>query len=164
MFAFCSFSLSLTFVLRYAGFCYTNVVFRLSLCLLGLKLSLYLVRILYFVVVWILIRLQQSNQVHSTTCQDLLSCKYQIPSNFPCCNLQNMNMLIQWFFLYSTILCEMWLWIRVITKFPYSEQSYKGKVKTHNNIIRQNQSTWKESLRHDGQQLHQFQQNNHLWS
>jgi hypothetical protein len=34
------------------------------------------------------------------------------------------------------------LWrIRVITKLPNSEQSYKGKVKTHNYINRQNQST-----------------------
>ena len=31
--------------------------------------------------------------------------------------------------------------IRVITKLPDSEQSYKGKVKTHNYINRQNQST-----------------------
>ena len=31
--------------------------------------------------------------------------------------------------------------IRVITKLPNSEQSYKGKVKTHNYISRQNQST-----------------------
>ena len=31
--------------------------------------------------------------------------------------------------------------IRVITKFPNSEQSYKGKVKTHKYINRQNQST-----------------------
>jgi hypothetical protein len=31
--------------------------------------------------------------------------------------------------------------IRVITKLPISEQSYKGKVKTHNYINRQNQST-----------------------
>ena len=31
--------------------------------------------------------------------------------------------------------------IRVITKLPSSEQSYKGKVKTHNYINRQNQST-----------------------
>jgi hypothetical protein len=30
-------------------------------------------------------------------------------------------------------------WIRVITKLPNSEQSYKGKVKTHNYINRQNQ-------------------------
>jgi hypothetical protein len=30
---------------------------------------------------------------------------------------------------------------RVITKLPNSEQSYKGKVKTHKNINRQNQST-----------------------
>jgi hypothetical protein len=32
-------------------------------------------------------------------------------------------------------------WVRVITKLPNSEQSYKGKVKTHNYINRQNQST-----------------------
>ena len=31
--------------------------------------------------------------------------------------------------------------IRIITKLPNSEQSYKGKVKTHNYINRQNQST-----------------------
>jgi hypothetical protein len=31
--------------------------------------------------------------------------------------------------------------IRVITKLPNSEQSYKGKVKTHNYINRQKQST-----------------------
>ena len=31
--------------------------------------------------------------------------------------------------------------IRVITKLPNSEQSYKGNVKTHNYINRQNQST-----------------------
>jgi hypothetical protein len=32
--------------------------------------------------------------------------------------------------------------IRVITKLPNSEQSYKGKVKIHNYINRQNQSTF----------------------
>ena len=31
--------------------------------------------------------------------------------------------------------------IRVITKLPNSEQSYKGKLKTHKYINRQNQST-----------------------
>ena len=31
--------------------------------------------------------------------------------------------------------------IKVITKLPNSEQSYKGKVKTNNYINRQNQST-----------------------
>ena len=34
-----------------------------------------------------------------------------------------------------------YLKIRVITKLPNSEQSYKEKVKTHNYISRQNQST-----------------------
>ena len=38
---------------------------------------------------------------------------------------------------YLTITSE----IRVITKLPNSEQSYKGKVKTHNYINRQNRST-----------------------
>ena len=33
------------------------------------------------------------------------------------------------------------LQIRVITKLPNTEQSYKGKVKTHKYINRQNQST-----------------------
>jgi hypothetical protein len=33
------------------------------------------------------------------------------------------------------------LYVRVITKLPNSEQSYKGKVKTHNYINRQYQST-----------------------
>jgi hypothetical protein len=31
--------------------------------------------------------------------------------------------------------------IRIITKLPNSEQSYKGKVKTHKYINRKNQST-----------------------
>jgi hypothetical protein len=39
--------------------------------------------------------------------------------------------------------------IRVITKLPNSEQSYKGKAKTHNYTNRQNQSTtgklWKRN-------------------
>jgi hypothetical protein len=38
-------------------------------------------------------------------------------------------------------LSETLMLIRVITKLPNSEQSYKGKVKTHNYINRQNQST-----------------------
>ena len=33
------------------------------------------------------------------------------------------------------------MYIKVITKLPNSEQSYKGKVQTHNYINRQNQST-----------------------
>ena len=36
--------------------------------------------------------------------------------------------------------------IRVITKLPNSEQSYKGKVKTHKYINRQNQSTTGKQL------------------
>jgi hypothetical protein len=36
---------------------------------------------------------------------------------------------------------EIHMTIRVITKLPNSEQSYKGKLKTHNYINRKNQST-----------------------
>ena len=104
-----SLSLFLIFVLQYVGSGYTNVVFRLSLYLLGLKLSLYLVRILYFVVICFLIRLHQSNQVHSTTWQVLLNCTYQILSILPCCSLQNMN-IVNDTFLYLASLCEVWLW------------------------------------------------------
>ena len=63
-------------------------------------MSLYLVRIQYFAGFCTGIRLHQSNQAHSTTCQALLICKYQIPPIFPCCNLQNMNMFIQLSFFY----------------------------------------------------------------
>ena len=49
------------------------------------------------------------------------------------------------FLCHLNILC----YIKVITKLPNSEQSYKGKVKTHNYINRQNQSTtgklWKRN-------------------
>jgi hypothetical protein len=39
-------------------------------------------------------------------------------------------------------ICELKCYkIKVITKLPNSEQSYKGKVQTHNYINRQNQST-----------------------
>jgi hypothetical protein len=41
----------------------------------------------------------------------------------------------------STIDVSIFIQIKVITKLPNSEQSYKGKVKTHNYINRQNQST-----------------------
>ena len=43
---------------------------------------------------------------------------------------------------FTSIHLSLWIrQIRVITKLPNSEQSYKGKVKTHNYINRQNQST-----------------------
>jgi hypothetical protein len=96
----------LTFVLRYVGSGYIDVVIRLSLCLFGLKLSLYLVCILYFVVIWILIRLHQSKKAHSTTWEALLLCKYQINQIFPWCNLQN-NMFSQWsFFIFSNSMLD----------------------------------------------------------
>ena len=43
--------------------------------------------------------------------------------------------------LQGAILIRKKLYIKVITKLPNSEQSYKGKVQTHNYINRQNQST-----------------------
>ena len=54
---------------------------------------------------------------------------------------------LQWKVIHSIIYTEERLQkmnkssIKVITKLPNSEQSYKGKVKTHNYINRQNQST-----------------------
>jgi hypothetical protein len=76
------FFLFLTILLWYVGSGYTNIIFQLSVCLLGLKMSLYLVRILYFVVICIPITLHQSNQAHSAIWQDSLLCKYQIHSIF----------------------------------------------------------------------------------
>jgi len=127
------FFLVLIFVLRYVGSGYTNVIFRLSLYLLCLKLSLYLVRILYFVVVWLITRLHQSKQAYSTTCKALLLCKYQIPSNIPCCNLQNINMFSLWSCLFSTILCEMWENLRHdCQKFHQYQQQRKSSTSDHN--------------------------------
>jgi hypothetical protein len=100
-------SLSLIFVLRYVDSGYTNVVFRLSLCLLGLKLSLFLVQVLYFAVICILISLHQSKKAHWTTWQALLICMYQIISIFPCCNLQSMNIFNRWsFFIFSNYMWD----------------------------------------------------------
>ena len=45
-------------------------------------------------------------------------------------------------------------WIRVITKLPNSEQSYKGKVTTHNYINRQNQSTTGKLWNEDATNFH----------
>ena len=42
---------------------------------------------------------------------------------------------------FSIYTCTCSMYIKVITKLPNSEQSYKGKVQTHNYINRQNQST-----------------------
>ena len=83
-----------TFVFRYVGFGYTNVVFRLSLYLLSLTLQLYLVHILCFVVICITIRLQQSNLPLSTTCKALLDCKYEIIFRIPCCNVLFSHLII----------------------------------------------------------------------
>jgi hypothetical protein len=50
------------------------------------------------------------------------------------------NGLINFINMHAFHLLKLWS-IRVITKLPNSEQSYKGKVKTHNYINKQNQST-----------------------
>jgi hypothetical protein len=53
-------------------------------------------------------------------------------------DFRNRGLLLTSFWNYGSY----WLsGIRVITKLPNSEQSYKGKVKTHKYINRQNQST-----------------------
>ena len=105
-----------TFVLSSVYLCPSVCWFWLHKCclltfpmLIGLKLSLYFVNILYFAVFWHSVSSHHCNQAHSTTCQALFICKFQIPSMFPYSYLQSMNMLSQWSFLYSTILCEMWL-------------------------------------------------------
>ena len=49
----------------------------------------------------------------------------------------HLNMLLTFNKIYLLIKLQ----IKVITKLPNSEQSYKGKVQTHNYINRQNQST-----------------------
>ena len=52
------------------------------------------------------------------------------------------KLLLKWKIMKNSLcnLCSL-VEVRVITKLPNSEQSYKGKVKTHNYINRQNQST-----------------------
>ena len=50
------------------------------------------------------------------------------------------SVLFCFWFHYLEIFFNIWQ-IKVITKLPNSEQSYKGKVQTHNYINRQNQST-----------------------
>ena len=55
----------------------------------------------------------------------------------------SMNIYVKTFWPWNlrTTIKAILLWIKVITKLPNSEQYYKGKVKTHNYINRQNQST-----------------------
>jgi hypothetical protein len=55
------------------------------------------------------------------------------------CTGDQTHMVICYLIFVEKITCI--LSIKVITKLPNSEQSYKGKVKTHNYINRQNQST-----------------------
>ena len=65
----------------------------------------------------------------------LTPCKYPFPlKSFHLWTFNNL-------FLFFLFLYWQPFWIRVITTLPNSEQSYKGKVKTHNYINRKNQST-----------------------
>ena len=67
-----------------------------------------------------------------------------LPSIFVCFSaykLRNDNINVNIYFRTHGTLMKYAQSIRVITKLPNSEQSYKGKVKTHNYINRQNQST-----------------------
>ena len=77
----------LTFVLSPVYLCPSVYWFWLHKCclltfpmLIGLKLSLYFVNILYFAVFWHSVSSHHCNQAHSTTCQALFICKFQIPS------------------------------------------------------------------------------------
>ena len=60
------------------------------------------------------------------------------PSFFVRCQRMSENSAVE---LHCNNYSFMFLNIRVITQLPNSEQSYKGKVKTHKYINRQNQST-----------------------
>jgi hypothetical protein len=123
------FSLALTFVLLYVGLGNANVVYRLPMYSLGLKLSLNLVRILYFVVSCILIRLHQSKKVHSTTWQASLFCEYQIISIFSCCNLQNMNMFSRWsFFIFNKSMRDV---LMTRKSFSHDGQQFHQYQETH---------------------------------
>jgi len=66
------------------------------LILIGSQNILVFSTYLYFVGIWLPTRLHQSNRAHSTTCRDVIICKYQIPSSIICCNLQKMNTYTQW--------------------------------------------------------------------
>ena len=58
-------------------------------------------------------------------------------NNYGPLNIQTSNFIVE----NVVVMFIYWGTMRVITKLPNSEQSYKGKVKTHNYINRQNQST-----------------------
>ena len=57
------------------------------------------------------------------------------------CMFLRLSFLIIWMIHSKYLFSFSGVQIKVITKLPNSEQSYKGKVKTHNYINRQNQST-----------------------
>ena len=87
-------------------------------------------------ILWCLMPLSTIFQLYS----NLVKAGKQMMTFF--CDDDQGTFLIWWIFTQvSSALSLHTLLIRVITKLPNSEQSYKGKVKTHNYINRQNQST-----------------------
>jgi hypothetical protein len=74
---------------------------------------------------------------------------FRLLTDFVCSSFVDvlLNMFVHWIILHVIHLLEPHLlhWndlkIRIITKLPNSEQSYKGKAKIHKYINRQNQST-----------------------
>ena len=75
-----------------------------------------------------LLKLKSSNKLSSNVYQLLFTLK------------ESKDFRFKWFDHIFKI-CNPTGMIKVITKLPNSEQSYKGKVQTHNYINRQNQST-----------------------
>ena len=65
---------------------------------------------------------------------------FYCPSELPLCIIY-FHRIYHSEIVYATRNDKGYLYIRVLTKLPNSEQSYKGKVKTHKYIYRQNQST-----------------------
>jgi hypothetical protein len=61
--------------------------------------------------------------------------------SYTVCIQSNLDFMQKVFYSFSHTCNRLNLEIRVITKLLNSEQSYKGKVKTHKYINRQNQST-----------------------
>ena len=61
--------------------------------------------------------------------KEVIKCPLNIKGNYDIYCLWNIELI------------HLEMCIRVITKLPNSEQSYKGKVKTHKYINRQDQST-----------------------
>ena len=78
-------------------------------------------------------------QVHTTSVAMSYPMSWHLPSNLK--TIERLQLVTIKLDYWSIRFFEIAKQIKVITKLPNSEQSYKGKVKTHNYINRQNQST-----------------------